>query len=94
MIQVNKEYMIEEKNYFTVKELADLLGVSRVTIFNRIKLGRIKAEKIGRNYIIYKKNLPDMLDTSLTSTDKEDIEKGVEKVLRDYGDTIKMLGRE
>jgi len=86
--------MILNKNYFTVKELADLIGVSRVAVFNKIKLGKIKAEKIGRNYIIYKEDLPDMLNTSLSSADKEKIEKGVRKVLKDYGETIKMLGKE
>jgi len=82
------------KNYFTVKELADLMGVSRVAVFNKIKLGKIKAEKIGRNYIIYKNNLPDVLNTSLTASDKNNIERGVRKVLHDYGDAIKMLGQE
>lgn len=86
--------MTLNKNYFTVKELANLMGVSRVTVFNKIKLGIIKAEKIGRNYIIYKSDLPDMLNTSLTTSDKEYIERGVKKVLKDYGDTIKMLGKE
>jgi excisionase family DNA binding protein len=86
--------MILDKDYLTVKELADLIGVSRVAVFNKIKLGKIKAEKIGRNYIIYKENLPDMLNTSLSLADKEKIEKGVKKVLKDYGETIKMLGKE
>jgi len=86
--------MILDKDYLTVKELADLIGVSRVAVFNKIKLGKIKAERIGRNYIIYKENLPDMLNTSLSLADKEKIEKGVKKVLKDYGETIKMLGKE
>lgn len=81
--------MINKKDYFTVKEWADLSGVSRVTVFNWIKSGKIKAEKIGRNYIIYQKDL-----SSLTAKDKKDIENGVKKVLKEYGDTIKMLGKE
>jgi excisionase family DNA binding protein len=86
--------MTSNKNYLTVKELADLIGISRVAVFNRIKLGKIKAEKIGRNYVIYKKDLPEMFNPSLTVADKEKIDKGVRKVLKDYGDTIKMLGKE
>ena len=39
------------KKYLTVKELADLLGISRVAVFKKIKNGQICAEKIGRNYI-------------------------------------------
>lgn len=86
--------MVLNKDYLTIKELADLIGISRVAVFNRIKLGKIKAEKIGRNYVIYRKNLPDMLNTSLNSADKEKIDKGIRKVLKDYGETIKMLGKE
>lgn len=86
--------MIDKKDYFTVKELADLLRVSRITVFNRIKSGKIKAKKIGRNYIIYQKDLMDLSTNQLTENDKQNIEIGVKKVLKEYGDTIKMLGKE
>ncbi len=86
--------MIINKNYYTVKELADIMGLSRIAIFNRIKSGKIKAEKIGRNYIIYKKDLDGILGNNLTTDDKISIESGVKKVLSEYGDTIRMLGKE
>lgn len=86
--------MIHNKDYFTVKEFADLTSVSRVTIFKKIKSGQIKAEKIGRNYIIYKKDLSGMLNNVLTQENKDDIKSGVQKVLKDYGDTIILLGKE
>ncbi|MDD3301302.1 MAG: helix-turn-helix domain-containing protein [Patescibacteria group bacterium] len=86
--------MTNNKDYFTVKEFADLTDVSRVTVFKKIKSGQIKAEKIGRNYIIYKKDLSGMFDNTLTEENKDDIKSGVQKVLKDYGETIKMLGRE
>ena len=86
--------MIDKKDYFTVKELADLLRVSRIAVFNRIKSGKIKAKKIGRNYIIYQKDLMDLSTNQLTENDKQNIEIGVKKVLKEYGDTIKMLGKE
>ena len=38
----------KNKKYYTVKELADILGISRVAVFNKIKKGEIKAEKAGR----------------------------------------------
>jgi len=88
------KFMIDKKDYFTVKELADLLRVSRITVFNRIKSGKIKAKKIGRNYIIYQKDLMDLSTNQLTENDKQNIEIGVKKVLKEYGDTIKMLGKE
>jgi len=82
------------KNYVTVKELADIIGISRVAVFNRIKTGKIKANKIGRNYIIYKKDAPEIFNPALDTNDKKELEQGVKKVLQDYGDTLKMLGRE
>lgn len=82
------------KDYLTVKELAGLMGISRVAVFNQIKLGKIMAEKAGRNYIIYKKNLPGFFNSSISQDDKESIEKGVKRVLKDYSETIKRLGRE
>jgi excisionase family DNA binding protein len=82
------------KNYVTVKELADTIGISRVAVFNRIKTGKIKANKIGRNYIIYKEDAPEFFNPALNTNDKKELERGVKKVLQDYGDTLKMLGRE
>lgn len=86
--------MTTNKNYYTVKELADIMGLSRIAIFNRIKSGKIKAEKIGRNYIIYKKDLEGVLGNDLTADDKISIERGVKRVLGEYGDVIRMLGKE
>lgn len=82
------------KDYLTVKELADLMGISRIAVFNKIKLGKIKAEKIGRNYIIQKKDLDGLLKPGLSEIDKKEIEAGVKKVLHEYGETIKKLSKE
>lgn len=45
------------KSFYTTVELAKLLGISRVAVFNRIKSGEIKAEKMGRNFVIFKKDI-------------------------------------
>jgi excisionase family DNA binding protein len=47
-----------EKKIFTTSEVAKLLGISRVAVFKKIKSGEIKAQKIGRNFAVYKKDLP------------------------------------
>ncbi len=86
--------MKAEKNYYTVKELADIMSLSRITIFKRIKAGKIKAEKIGRNYIIYKNDLKEMFSNNLTKDDKISIKNALKIVLNEYGDTIRMLGKE
>lgn len=45
------------KEFFTTNELAKILGVSRVAVFKKIKSGAIKAKKMGRNFVIYKKDI-------------------------------------
>lgn len=91
---MNKPNIIE-KEYLTVRELADLLGISRIAVFNKIKKGQIKAEKAGRNFIIYKKDLDDVLpEDILTENVKNEIDRGVDRVIKEYGEVLKMLGQE
>ena len=44
-------------NYLTSAEAATLLGFTPDHVRNLINQGKIKAEKIGRNWIIEKKNV-------------------------------------
>jgi excisionase family DNA binding protein len=92
---VNMEYTSAmEKKYITTTELAKLLGISHVAVFKKIKRGQIKAEKFGRIFLIDRENLPEILDTKLSAGEKKEIEKAVEKTVKEYGETIKLLGKE
>ncbi len=42
---------------YELQEVADILGVHYQTIRNLIKNGKIKATRIGRNYMITEQNL-------------------------------------
>lgn len=46
-----------EKNFYTINELAKLLGISRISVFKRVRQGSIKGQKIGRNFVILKKDI-------------------------------------
>jgi len=83
--------MAKTKDIFTVKELADLMGISRIAVFKKIKNGQIKAEKVGRNYVIYKE---DIIDPVLSDKMKVEINKGVRKAVKEYGEALEMLGKE
>lgn len=83
-----------DKKYVSTAELASLLGISRQAIFKKIKSGEIKAEKIGRNFIIGKENLSEILGAVLTDKQKQEIEKSVNKTISEYGKTLKLLGQE
>lgn len=39
--------------YLNVPEVAELKGVTRQAVWQAIKDGRLKAEKIGRDYIVH-----------------------------------------
>jgi len=48
---------IKEKDFYTITELAKLLGISRVSVFKRVKRDSIKGQKMGQNFIIFKKDI-------------------------------------
>lgn len=83
---------MSKSNYYTTTELAELLGVSRVTVFNMIKDGRIEAEKVGRNYIIPADSLG--IYGEPTADRKKEISKAVKKTIKEYGETLKLLADE
>ncbi len=83
-----------DKKELSTNEVAKLLGVSRVAVFKKIKAGEIKAKKSGRNFVIEAKDLPEILGAVLTKKKKQDIERSVEKTIREYGEALKLLGKE
>ncbi len=48
---------LKEKDFFTINELAKLLGISRISVFKRVRQGSIKGQKMGRNFVIFKKDV-------------------------------------
>ena len=51
------EKIIQDKDFYTTNELAKVLGTSRVSVLKRIGTGSIKARKMGRNFVIFKKDI-------------------------------------
>jgi len=88
----------KKRTYISVAELAKMLGISRIAVFNKIKKGQIPAEKIGRSYAILMEHVNEIISGSiseiLTEEKKEDIKNAVEKVVKEYGETLKLLGKE
>jgi len=85
---------MENTGFLTVSELAELLGISRIAIFKKIKKGQIKAMKIGRNFAIPKEEFESILGKTLTTSQKNLIDKGIKKTLVEYSTTLKLLGQE
>lgn len=85
---------MENKEFLSTTELAKMLGISRIAVFKKIKSGRIKAAKVGRNFIISKKDIPEILDNVLSDKNKQEIDEAVGKTIKEYGETLRLLGRE
>ena len=85
--------MVNEK-YITIPQLAKLLGLSRIEVYRRVRKGQIKAEQIGRMYVIKDKEVAHILGKKPTAKDKGQIEKAVKKAVKEYGDVLRKLGEE
>ena len=82
------------ERYLTIPELAKLLGVSRIAIYNRVKKGEIPAAKIGRTYVITDQTIAKVLGKEVTGAGKRLIETAVRKTVQEYGEVMKQLGKE
>ena len=86
--------MTKKNDYITIPELAKILGLSRIAVFKRVKKGAIKAVKIGRNYAIPRAYIDSILGKTLGDSDKKEIDMAVKKTVKEYGRTLKLLGKE
>ena len=82
------------EKYITIARLAELLGISRIAVYKRVKKGQIPAIRIGRAYLITDKVVNEILNKRLTKQDKRLIESAVQKTVREYGEVLRKLGRE
>ncbi|MFH0886732.1 MAG: excisionase family DNA-binding protein [bacterium] len=85
---------MSNKEYISTIEFAKVLGISRIAVYKKIKKGEIKAKKIGRNYAIPKAYLDRVQGKDLLEEDKAEIDKVVDKTIKDYGEVLKLLGRD
>ena len=82
------------KKHLTIPEFANLLGISRIAVYKKVKAGKIPAEKIGRNYVITDKTVKQILGKELSENKKKQIDLAVKKVVKQYGPLLKKLGSE
>ena len=85
---------MKNNEYITIPELAELLGMSRIAVYKKVKKGEIEAIRIGRNYAIPIKSVVNILGRDLTDKDKKEIDKAIKKTLDEYGEVLKHLGSE
>ncbi len=83
-----------KSEYLTIAELAKILGISRIAVYKKVKKGQIKAVKIGRSYAIPRRAIANILGHDLSGQEKREIEEAVNKTIEEYGEALKLLGRE
>jgi len=82
------------KKLYSTSQVATILKQSRIEVFRKIKSGKIKAEKVGRNYVISREALMEALGEIIGDQNKKDIEAAIEKALKQYGGAFRLLGKE
>jgi len=86
--------MKKETEFITIPQLARILGLSRIAVYKQVKSGKIKAQKAGRMYLIPAESINGLLGKQLSDMDKDQIETAVHKTIKDYGEVIRLLGKE
>lgn len=89
-----REFAMKEKEFMSIPQLARLLGISRIAVYQKVKKGEIEAVRVGRNYAIPKERVADILGKTLKETDKKKIDRAVKKTVAEYGEALKRLGDE
>ncbi|MEK7598655.1 MAG: helix-turn-helix domain-containing protein [Patescibacteria group bacterium] len=85
---------MKESKFLSTSELAKILGISRIAVFKKIKEGKIKAFKVGRTFVVDRKDLGEITGTVLKNSEKKEIEASVQKLLEEYEETFRLLGKE
>ena len=85
---------MEKNKYITIPELAKILGISRIAVYKKVKSGKIKAIKIGRNFAVSKKYVNNIIGNQLNEKDKKEIDTAIKRTVKEYGEVLKLLGRE
>lgn len=82
------------KNYYSLQEIAKLLGISRISVYKKVKKGEIAAERIGRSYAVPKKEISYITGEKLRKEDMKQIDNAVKKTIDNYAEVLIKLGKE
>jgi excisionase family DNA binding protein len=85
---------MKKADYLSIPQLAEILGLSRIAVYKKVRKGEIRALRIGRNYAISKDALAGILGKSLGAEAKEEIDTAVKKTVKEYGEVLRLLGNE
>ncbi|MDD5259587.1 MAG: helix-turn-helix domain-containing protein [bacterium] len=85
---------MKKNKYYSIQEVANYLGLSRIAIYQRVKKGQIKAIRIGKNYAIPQNYINNFINAPLDDEEKKEIDKSVKRTVSEYGEVLRLLGKE
>ncbi|MFH1369704.1 MAG: helix-turn-helix domain-containing protein [Planctomycetota bacterium] len=86
--------MGKKSEYLTIPQLAKILGISRIAVYHKVKKGQIKAQKIGRSYAIPQDTIGGTRSRPLSAGEIRRLDAAIQKVVKEYGETLRLLGKE
>ena len=94
MVYIKRDRKPTGQHFISIIELARALGVTRAAIYKKIRNGQIPVEKVEGRYLISREILADSTTQGLTKKTKAEIDRGVARVVKEYGETLRLLGKE
>jgi len=85
---------MKKTEYISIPQLAEIMGISRIAVYRKVRKGQIKAIRIGRNFAIPYKYVLDILGKTPGPAGKKQIDAAVSKTIKEYGQTLRMLAKE
>jgi len=89
-----KEKDHKKKECLSVSEAASFLGMSRISVYKKVKKGEIRSIKIGKMHAIPKLALDEIRGKSISRQRKTIINRAVKRVVKEYGELLRQLGNE
>lgn len=65
---MRNEESMEDKKVYSIEEVAEILQVTRRTVYNYLKTGALKGAKIGKYWRITNKALDEFLEEGTTGS--------------------------
>jgi len=89
---------IKNSEFISIPQAAKLLGISRIAVYKKVKEGKIKSVRVGRQFAIpaseISASVPDVLGLDLSAKEKQAIQSAVRKTVEEYGEVLELLGKE
>jgi len=84
---------MKNDKFLTTTEVAKILGISDRHVRRLIASNLIPAKRIGHSFVIEISQLNPAFQKA-TNTEKEFVHESIDKIIDEYGETLKLLGSE